>query len=425
MVRAPPGFCPGSRRQRFPKQISPPMGFQLSSISPLREVTNTRGAEELVQLRAKIMAKKKRTAAGIATPPLLQKSSANDQDPTCDMLKTLRPLNDLAQTLRTPLEFPSSSASSRQPSQIPTSENISDGEIEVIDVKPAPVVVPFHEVYDVGIESNQNQQLDCNDKPPDVKERYRLRLEELRAKKKLVNAKLLLAKKKRALGGDDIAASSLQHKTQGNARKMLRPLSDSTLLDLTAVRMLNNLLLNVKMIFEPRDKVRYVRSVYQDSSDDESVEEDNVAAQPPPSPPPPVQKPAPVQEAVRNFVKVHCLPNHIKETTKRSRDESKIRSNVSAKKMRIEKVCPVEGCNFRTSCQSDLRCHVKHRHRMFYLVDQVTKWSSGDEGVIQRAKEAAAHKIGNWQFKCPDKHCTGVFPSGEILKLHLKWKREH
>ena len=53
--------------------------------------------------------------------------------------------------------------------------------------------------------------------------------------------------------------------------RMLRPLSDTIVSDLTAVRMIGSLVVNVNLITGPRDKVRYVHSVYDDSSsDDES-----------------------------------------------------------------------------------------------------------------------------------------------------------
>ncbi|KAL3800388.1 hypothetical protein ACHAWO_008755 [Cyclotella atomus] len=208
--------------------------------------------------------------------------------------------------------------------------DISEDEIEVTAVKPAPTM-PLQEACqsqqlnsattekpaDVGIKSHESQQTVSNN-PADEKERYRLRLEELRAKKKIADAKLRLAKKKLALGSDDnIATSPLLHKssessdqeTQGNSLTMLRPSSDSTLPDLTAVRMLSSLLVNVKMIAEPRDKVRYVRSVYQDSSGDESVEKVQVVDPPPEAaaapPPPPVEKPTTVPDAEELKQKLH------------------------------------------------------------------------------------------------------------------------
>lgn len=57
--------------------------------------------------------------------------------------------------------------------------------------------------------------------------------------------------------------------------RMLRPLSDTILPDLTAVRMLSHLLINVGLITEPRDKVRFVDSIYQDSSSDDESHEDS------------------------------------------------------------------------------------------------------------------------------------------------------
>ena len=56
--------------------------------------------------------------------------------------------------------------------------------------------------------------------------------------------------------------------------RMMRPLN-SSIQDLTAVRMLGSLVVQIGIIPEPRDKVRYVHTVYQESSDsdDESDEE--------------------------------------------------------------------------------------------------------------------------------------------------------
>lgn len=136
-------------------------------------------------------------------------------------------------------------------------------------------------------DSNQSDNLDTSEEEKtrlrSEKEKVRLRLEEL-------NARLRLAKKKRALGNDQANdASQSPHnkvvsssdsvndvKHQGvSAMRMLRPLSDTILPDLTAVRMLSHLLINVGLITEPRDKVRFVDSIYQDSSSDDESHEDS------------------------------------------------------------------------------------------------------------------------------------------------------
>ena len=141
-------------------------------------------------------------------------------------------------------------------------------------------------------DSNQSLLLDSTatqsieekaSKSAEETEKYRLRLEELRAKAKLANAKLRLAKKKQAMKSDDVISiepppdkpssetdsiNDLDNKEQ-SAMRVLRPLSDSIASDLTAVRMIGNLVVKVNLLTGPRDKVRYVQSVYDDSSSDD------------------------------------------------------------------------------------------------------------------------------------------------------------
>ena len=146
-------------------------------------------------------------------------------------------------------------------------------------------------------DSNQSYNLDVSEEEKtrlrSEKETVRLRLQELRAKAKLANAKLRLAKKKRALGTDEANDASQPPQNKAvlssdsvndikrpgvSAMRMLRPLSDTIVPDLTAVRMLSHLVINVGLITEPRDKVRFVDSIYQDSSsDDESHADSDVS----------------------------------------------------------------------------------------------------------------------------------------------------
>jgi hypothetical protein len=187
--------------------------------------------------------------------------------------------------------------------------------------------------------SNETTTPTTTSRPDDEKEKYRLRLEELRAKAKLANAKLRLAKKKRALGSGDDNASALptpQNQSaevinddakQGNLDvRMAGVLSDSSVLDLTAVRRLNGLVVKVNFLSEPKDKVRFVDTVYQDSSDsdDESDAEVNE------DPPIPVEeaKPAPFDSE---------LSRKTSESLKQKLHLAKLRLELKKKKLALEK----------------------------------------------------------------------------------------
>ena len=133
------------------------------------------------------------------------------------------------------------------------------------------------------IDPNNKPQLEDIDIPSvqldDEKEKYRLRLEELRAKAKLANAKLRLAKKKRALGSEENSSSAPRSESESLAESqnyLEDPRNAGTGFrnpnlptpDLTALRMLDSLVVDIDLIPERRARVRFADNVYHDSSSD-------------------------------------------------------------------------------------------------------------------------------------------------------------
>jgi hypothetical protein len=118
----------------------------------------------------------------------------------------------------------------------------------------------------------------------DEREKCRLRLEELRAKAKLANAKLKLAKKKRALenntpppiqGVAHNRRSSAENANdlkfdEGSALKKSRLLYKPSIPGVTALR--QSLVVEVHLLADGKDQtnLRFVDSVYEDTSDDET-----------------------------------------------------------------------------------------------------------------------------------------------------------
>ncbi|KAL7481920.1 hypothetical protein ACHAW6_007606 [Cyclotella cf. meneghiniana] len=115
------------------------------------------------------------------------------------------------------------------------------------------------------------------------KQKYRLRLEELRAKAKLANAKLRLAKKKRALGHDAPLSSQPTFLSEDVSKIKDRESSATQSKDdVTALRLIKRLVIDVNGRTEPEDKLRFVESVYQDTTDDDQTDETTERATSPP-----------------------------------------------------------------------------------------------------------------------------------------------
>eukprot|EP00804_Cyclotella_cryptica_P002558 CCRYP_010397-RA/>CCRYP_010397-RA protein AED:0.04 eAED:0.04 QI:305/1/1/1/0/0/3/3012/977 len=175
------------------------------------------------------------------------------------------------------------------------------------------------ETVDVAATADKTSRLE------EEKERYKLRLDELRAKAKLANAKLRLARKKRALGNDPPISSQCtsSSETLSNMKDQENSAKQS-IFDVTALRCIKRLVIDVTSLTEPDDKLRFVESVYQDTTDDD---ETNVTTE--------CAKVPPAQEA--RMTQVHSeLTRKESESLKQKLQLAKLRLEIKKKERELE-----------------------------------------------------------------------------------------